>query len=103
MALTGKERQAAYVERLRSGVAPVVKVIAAPIPTTRKARLAGLVAGLRELQGEYQGWLDSRPNDYADKSDANAERVSEVESFIETMAEAMDTLADIEVPRIRID
>jgi hypothetical protein len=103
MAKQGSDRQAAYMERVRNGIAPVVRVIAPPAPTTRKARLASIAGDLKTLAGEYQTWLDSRAPDYADKSDANAERLAEVESFLEHVAEVLDALDTIEVPRIRID
>jgi len=103
MAISARDRQAAYVRRLRAGVAPVVKVIKAPIPTTRTARLAGLVAGLTGFRDEYQTWIDRLPDDYAERSDDNAERLADVESLIENVTAALDSLADIEAPRIRLD
>lgn len=103
MAVPAKDRQAAYQNRLRAGVAPVIKVIEARPPVTRKARLGAIVGDLTSLRNEYQRWLDSRPENYSDISDANAERLAEVESFLEQVAEVLDSLADIEVPRIRID
>jgi hypothetical protein len=103
MALNGKQRQAAYMERLKAGIPPVVKVIAPPVLTTRKARLASIVGDLKTLAGEYQTWLDSRSPDYAEKSDANAERLAEVEAFLEQVGEVLDTLDSTDVPRIRLD
>lgn len=103
MGTPGNQRQAAYISRLRQGVAPVVKLVAAKPATTRKARLAGIVADLTGLRDEYQTWENGLPDNYSDISDANADRLAEVEAFLEQVGEVLDSLSELEPPRIRLD
>jgi hypothetical protein len=103
MAMTNAERQRAFKARLRAGIAPVIKVIKAPAPTTRKARLAAIVSDLTRFRDEYQTWVDGLAEDYAERSEENAERVADVEAFLDSMGEALDALDGIEPPRIRLD
>ena len=103
MALTNAQRQQGYKSRLKAGI-PIIKVVRPmPSPVTRKGRYAVVVAALTALRDEYQTWMDNLPADYADKSDANANRQAEVEAFLEHINEVLELLDTIEVPRIRLD
>jgi hypothetical protein len=90
------------MERVRAGIAPV-RVVKAIIPATRKARLAEVVANATALRDEFQTWLDGLPADYADKSDENSNRMAEAEAFVESMSEILDSLGELDMPRIRLD
>ena len=102
MAIPGNQRQAAYVSRLRQGVAPVVKLVAPKPATTRKSRLAGIMADLAGLRDEYQAWEKGLPDNYSDISDANSDRLAEVQEFLEQVGEILDSLSELEAPRISL-
>jgi hypothetical protein len=53
MDLTSAVRQRAYQSRLKAGI-PIVKAMPVSRPTTRKGRLAGIVADLAGLPDEYK-------------------------------------------------
>ena len=91
MALTNAERQRRFRERRRAAV-PVKQRPARPAarPKPRPARWTAAVAGLRQLQAEYEAWRDQLPESLADSRTAELlEGVCDVD---------LDAL-DVELPR----
>jgi hypothetical protein len=65
MALRNADRQRRYRQR-RKAQPPVVHYRRPQDRRTRPQRWADAVATLRELQGEYQDWLDNLPESQQD-------------------------------------
>jgi hypothetical protein len=102
MALSNRERQKAYLARLKAGV-PIVKVVrpAAP-PRTRKAVLLQILMMGTTMRDEYRDWMEGLPEDYAERSDQNADRLALVQEFIAVMNQIIGGLSELEPPRIRM-
>jgi hypothetical protein len=54
-----------------------------PSTNNPQGTVRSIVSDLTEFRDEYQRWIDSRPINYLDLSDANANRLAEVEAFLE--------------------
>ena len=88
MALSNAERQQRYRERLKARQ-PRVRYLRPRDRRSRPQRWAEAVETLRELQAEYQDWLDNLPESL--QSSALAEKLEEVCSV------DVDSL-DVELP-----
>jgi hypothetical protein len=88
MALSNAERQQRYRERLKARQ-PRVRYLRPRDRRSRPQRWAEAVETLRELQAEYQDWLDNLPESL--QSSALAEKLEEVCSV------DIDSL-DVELP-----
>jgi hypothetical protein len=89
MALTNAERQQRYRER-RKAQQPRLRYVRPNDRRSRPARWADAVDTLRELQAEYQAWLDNLPEQL--QGTALAEKLEEVCSLdIEQL--------DVDLPR----
>jgi hypothetical protein len=73
-ALSGAERQARFLARLRAPAppAPMIKRRPLPKPRPRPARWNAAVAELVDLQSEYRDWLERLPEPLRDTPQADA-------------------------------
>ena len=89
MALTNADRQRRYRQR-RHAKQPLVRYRRPQDRRTRPQRWAGAGATLRELQGEYQAWLDNLPESLQDS--ALAEKLQAICDL------DLDALEDVDLP-----
>lgn len=94
---SGAERQRAYRLRQKSGGRPPdlpPPALRKPRELSRPARLRGVEEALRDLQREYEDWLESLPESLEDSNTADLLRET-----IENLETAAETVANIQPPR----